>query len=46
MPKGYDGGRAHIHFQAGHRDTQGVTSELTFDAPVAETTYDIRLRDR
>jgi protocatechuate 3,4-dioxygenase beta subunit len=46
MPKGYDGGRAHIHFQAGHPDAQGVTTELVLDAPAAEVDYDIVLRAR
>jgi protocatechuate 3,4-dioxygenase beta subunit len=46
MPKGYAGGRAHIHFQAGHPDTQGVTSELVLLEPAASVDYDIVLRDR
>jgi protocatechuate 3,4-dioxygenase beta subunit len=46
MPKGYDGGPAHIHFQTGHPDAQGVVTELVLDAPAAEIEYDIVLRDR
>jgi protocatechuate 3,4-dioxygenase beta subunit len=46
MPKGYDGGRAHIHFQFGHPDAEGVITELVLDAPVAEVDYDVVLRDR
>ena len=30
MPRGYDGGLAHIHMQAGHRDAGGLTTELVF----------------
>ena len=32
MPRGYDGGPAHIHMHAGHPKAQGVTTELVFDA--------------
>jgi protocatechuate 3,4-dioxygenase beta subunit len=45
MPRGYDGGPAHIHMQAGHPEAQGVTTELIFDAPVTTTEFDIVLRD-
>jgi protocatechuate 3,4-dioxygenase beta subunit len=46
MPKGYDGGRAHIHFAFGHADAQGLVTELVLDAPAAEVDYDVVLRDR
>jgi protocatechuate 3,4-dioxygenase beta subunit len=46
MPKGYDGGRAHIHFQAGHPDAQGLTTELVLDGTAPEVQYDIVLRAR
>jgi protocatechuate 3,4-dioxygenase beta subunit len=46
MPKGYDGGSAHIHFEAGHPDAEGLVAELIFDAPTARAEYDITLRPR
>jgi protocatechuate 3,4-dioxygenase beta subunit len=46
MPKGYDGGPAHIHFAAGHPDTEGLVSELIFDKPTGRAEYDITLRPR
>jgi protocatechuate 3,4-dioxygenase beta subunit len=45
MPRGYDGGPAHIHMHAGHPDTNGVVAELVFDAPVRTAEFDIVLRD-
>lgn len=44
MPKGYDGGPAHIHFAFGHADAEGIVTELIFDAPTDEAEYDITLR--
>ncbi len=44
MPKGYNGGAPHVHFQAGHPDAEAVTTELTFDGPTDEAEYDIVLR--
>jgi protocatechuate 3,4-dioxygenase beta subunit len=46
MPKGYDGGPAHIHFEAGHPDADGLVAEPIFDAPTARAEYDITLRPR
>jgi protocatechuate 3,4-dioxygenase beta subunit len=46
MPKGYDGGPAHIHFEAGHTGAEGLVTELIFDAPTARAEYDITLRPR
>jgi protocatechuate 3,4-dioxygenase beta subunit len=46
MPKGYDGGPAHIHFEAGHPDAEGLVTELIFDAPTTRAEYDITLRPR
>jgi protocatechuate 3,4-dioxygenase beta subunit len=31
MPRGYDGGPAHIHLEAGHPDVGGVVTELVFE---------------
>jgi protocatechuate 3,4-dioxygenase, beta subunit len=45
MPRGYDGGPAHIHMQAGHPDARGVTTELVLEAPTDSTEFDIVLRD-
>jgi protocatechuate 3,4-dioxygenase beta subunit len=45
-PRGYDGGPSHIHFAFGHPDTQGLVTELVFDAPTDEAEYDITLRPR
>ena len=30
MPRGYDGGPAHIHMQIGHEDSMGLETELLF----------------
>jgi protocatechuate 3,4-dioxygenase beta subunit len=46
MPKGYDGGPSHIHFEAGHPDAEGLVAELIFDAPTARAEYDITLQPR
>jgi protocatechuate 3,4-dioxygenase beta subunit len=46
MPKGYDGGPSHIHFQAGHPDAEGRVTELVFDAPTTRAEYDITLPHR
>jgi protocatechuate 3,4-dioxygenase beta subunit len=46
MPKGYDGGPAHIHFSFGHPDAEGIVTELVFDAPTDKAEYDITLRPR
>jgi hypothetical protein len=43
--RGYDGGPAHIHMQAGHPKAQGVTTELVFDAPAGTHEFDTVLRD-
>jgi protocatechuate 3,4-dioxygenase beta subunit len=45
MPRGYNGGPAHIHMQAGHPDRAGVVTELVLDAPVERKAFDIVLRD-
>ena len=45
MPRGYDGGPAHIHMHAGHPDANGVVAELVFDAPVRTAEFNIVLRD-
>jgi protocatechuate 3,4-dioxygenase beta subunit len=44
MPRGYAGGRAHIHMQAGHPEAEGVTTELVLDAPTGSAEFDIVLR--
>ena len=44
MPKGYDGGPAHIHFAFGHPDAEGLVTELVFGGPTSRTEYDITLR--
>jgi protocatechuate 3,4-dioxygenase beta subunit len=46
VPKGYDGGPAHIHFAFGHPDAVGIGTELVIDAPTDTAEYDITLRDR
>jgi protocatechuate 3,4-dioxygenase beta subunit len=46
MPKGYNGGPAHIHFAAGHPDAAGVVTELVLGAPTHRAEYDITLRPR
>jgi protocatechuate 3,4-dioxygenase beta subunit len=46
MPRGYDGGPAHIHFSFGHPEAEGLVTELVFDAPTDQAEYDITLRDR
>jgi protocatechuate 3,4-dioxygenase beta subunit len=43
MPRGYDGGPAHIHLEAGHRHAGGLVTELVFDAPVQSRELDITL---
>jgi protocatechuate 3,4-dioxygenase beta subunit len=45
-PRGYDGGPSHIHFAFGHPETEGLATELVFDAPADEAEYDITLRPR
>jgi protocatechuate 3,4-dioxygenase beta subunit len=37
MPRGYDGGPAHIHMQIGHEDSAGLETELLFG--VEPTSY-------
>jgi protocatechuate 3,4-dioxygenase beta subunit len=44
MPRGYQGGPAHIHMRAGHPDHAGVVTELVFEAPVERKAFDIVLR--
>jgi protocatechuate 3,4-dioxygenase beta subunit len=44
MPRGYEGGAAHIHMRAGHPSTEGVVTELVFDRPVEAAGFDIVLR--
>jgi protocatechuate 3,4-dioxygenase beta subunit len=46
MPKGYDGGPAHIHFSFGHPDAEGLVTELVFGGPTSKAEYDITLRAR
>jgi protocatechuate 3,4-dioxygenase beta subunit len=47
MPRGYAGGEAHIHVEAGHPDAEGVVAEILFpDGPVRRTTFDIVLARR
>jgi len=45
MPRGYQGGPAHIHMAAGHPDAAGVVAELVFGGPVRTREFDIVLRD-
>jgi protocatechuate 3,4-dioxygenase beta subunit len=44
MPRGYEGGPAHIHMEAGHPDAEGIVTELVFDAPTDAFEFDITLR--
>ena len=46
MPRGYQGGPAHIHMEAGHPDAEGVVTELVLDGPVKSADFDIVLRVR
>jgi protocatechuate 3,4-dioxygenase beta subunit len=44
MPRGYQGGPAHIHMEVGHPDAEGIVTELVFDAPAQRSEFDIVLR--
>jgi protocatechuate 3,4-dioxygenase beta subunit len=44
MPRGYQGGPAHIHAEAGHPDAEGLVTELVLPKPVTATEFDIVLR--
>lgn len=46
MPRGYEGGPAHIHMEAGHPDAEGIVTELVLEAPVETSEFDIVLRRR
>jgi protocatechuate 3,4-dioxygenase beta subunit len=45
MPRGYEGGPAHIHMQAAHPGHAAVVTELVFDGPAERKAFDIVLRD-
>jgi protocatechuate 3,4-dioxygenase beta subunit len=45
MPRGYDGGPAHIHLRAGHPDAEGVVTELLFGSETNPQAVTVEARD-
>jgi protocatechuate 3,4-dioxygenase beta subunit len=45
MPRGYDGGPAHIHMQAGHPDARGLATELLFGDETNPQAATVEVRD-
>jgi protocatechuate 3,4-dioxygenase beta subunit len=45
MPRGYDGGPAHIHMRAGHPDTRGLATEVLFGDESNPQSVAIEVRD-
>jgi protocatechuate 3,4-dioxygenase beta subunit len=45
LPKGYDGGPAHIHMTAGHPDAEGLITELLFGAETSPDAVTVPLED-
>ena len=45
MPRGYDGGPAHIHMRAGHPDARGLATEVLFGDESNPQSVTVEVRD-
>jgi hypothetical protein len=45
MPRGYDGGPAHIHMRAGHADARGLAAEVLFGDESNPRSVTVEVRD-